>query len=42
VKRLFREPGRVRLQPSNPAYEPIYANEVVIEGRVGAVIRLLR
>ncbi len=42
VKRLFREPGRVRLQPSNPAYEPIFAENVRIEGRVGAVIRLLR
>lgn len=42
VKRLFREKGRVRLQPSNPDYQPIYADEAKVEGMVTAVIRLLR
>ncbi len=41
VKRFFRESGRVRLQPENPAMDPIYAREVVIEGVVVAVIRVL-
>ncbi|HEY6378035.1 MAG TPA: transcriptional repressor LexA [Candidatus Dormibacteraeota bacterium] len=42
VKRFFRESGRVRLQPENSAMEPIYARDVVIEGVVVAVVRLLR
>jgi repressor LexA len=42
VKRFFRESGRVRLQPENPSMEPIYAQDVALEGVVVAVIRLLR
>jgi repressor LexA len=42
VKRLYREPGRVRLQPENPAYEPIYSTSAQLEGRVVALVRLLR
>jgi len=42
VKRLFREPTRIRLQPENPAYEPIFTTAAQLEGRVVAVIRLLR
>ncbi|HEY7691606.1 MAG TPA: transcriptional repressor LexA [Gaiellaceae bacterium] len=41
VKRFFRERGRVRLQPENQAYEPIYANHVQILGRVTGVFRSL-
>jgi repressor LexA len=41
VKRLFREAGRVRLQPENARMEPIYADDVTIVGRVEAVIRRL-
>jgi repressor LexA len=41
VKRFFRERGRVRLQPENQAYEPIYANHVRILGRVTGVFRSL-
>ena len=47
VKRFFRESGsasskgRVRLQPENAAYEPIYANHVQILGRVTGVFRTL-
>ncbi len=41
VKRLFREPTRIRLQPENPAYPPIFTTTVHLEGRVVAVIRLL-
>ena len=41
VKRFYKEDGRVRLQPENPAMEPIYANDVTIVGRVEAVVRKL-
>lgn len=39
VKRLYREKNCVRLQPENPAYKPIYAENVWILGKVIAVIR---
>lgn len=39
VKRFFREPGRVRLQPENRTMEPIFAREVEILGRVVGLIR---
>ncbi|MHB8718197.1 MAG: transcriptional repressor LexA [Candidatus Dormibacteria bacterium] len=41
VKRFFREGGRVRLQPSNSALQPIYPSNVTLEGVVTAVIRVL-
>lgn len=45
LKRLYREPGRVRLQPANAAMQPIYIAakewdaEWVIQGKVTAVYR---
>ncbi len=42
VKRLYREPGRIRLQAENAAYEPIYTTTAQLEGQVVAVVRLLR
>ena len=39
LKRFYREPGRVRLQPANPYYPTIYARDVAIQGRVVGVIR---
>lgn len=42
VKRLFREKDRVRLQPENDDYEPIYAQNVLILGKVVAVFRYYR
>jgi repressor LexA len=53
VKRFFREDGsagqkggggqkgRIRLQPENPAYEPIYAPHVQVLGKVIGVFRTL-
>ncbi len=41
VKRFYREPGRIRLQPENSTMAPIYADDVTIVGRVGAVVRRL-
>ena len=39
VKRLYRETDCVRLQPENDAFEPIYAKEVIILGKVVSVFR---
>ena len=39
VKRLYRESDCVRLQPENDAFEPIYAKEVIILGKVVSVVR---
>jgi repressor LexA len=41
VKTFYRERGRVRLQPENPALDPIYAEHVQIIGRVVGVFREL-
>jgi repressor LexA len=41
VKRFYREPSRIRLQPENHAMAPIYASDVEIVGRVEAVVRRL-
>ncbi|WP_322199657.1 transcriptional repressor LexA [Acutalibacter intestini] len=39
VKRLFWEKDRVRLQPENPDFEPIYSDHASVLGRVIAVLR---
>jgi repressor LexA len=41
LKRFYREPARVRLEPRNPTMQPIYVNpdEIQIQGRVVTVIR---
>lgn len=39
VKRFFLEKDRVRLQPENPDFEPIYTTDVLILGKVVAVFR---
>jgi len=39
VKRFFREGESVRLQPENPAYQPIISKEAEILGRVIGVFR---
>jgi len=43
LKKVYREPGRIRLQPANSQMKPIYAepDNVEIQGRVIAVIRQL-
>jgi repressor LexA len=41
VKRLFREDGRVRLQPENSAMEPIYTAHVQVLGKVTGVFRAI-
>lgn len=39
LKRFYREKNRIRLQPANKAYEPIFATNVQIQGVVIGVIR---
>jgi repressor LexA len=41
LKKIFAEPGRVRLQPANRAMQPIYVDpdDVLVQGKVIAVLR---
>jgi repressor LexA len=39
MKRFFRESSRIRLQPENARYNPIYSRDVRILGRVAHVFR---
>lgn len=41
LKKFFREKNRVRLQPANARYQPIYSRNVEIQGVVIGVIRRL-
>jgi len=41
LKRFYRDGSRIRLQPANPAYEPIYPAELDIRGVAIGVIRQL-
>ena len=43
LKRVYVEPGRIRLQPANSQMQPMYAepDNVEIQGRVIGVIRQL-
>ena len=39
VKTFYREPDGIRLQPENPDYEPIWAQDVRIMGKVAMAIK---
>lgn len=39
LKRYYREPSRIRLQPANKTMSPIYAKDVTIQGKVISLIR---
>ena len=39
VKTFYKEDGHYRLQPENEDFEPIYSRDVMVLGRVIAVIR---
>ena len=41
LKRFYKEKGRIRLQPANPKYRPIYTDKASIQGKVLGVIRQL-
>ena len=42
VKRFYKEDGHFRLQPENSAMDPIYADEVVVLGKVVSLYRLVK
>src|SRR5262249_33465444 len=39
LKPFFREPDRIRLQPANPEFKPIYVKDCKIQGIVRSVLR---
>uniref|UniRef100_A0A7C3E3H0 LexA repressor n=1 Tax=Gracilinema caldarium TaxID=215591 RepID=A0A7C3E3H0_9SPIR len=39
LKRFFKESNRIRLQPENPAYSPIYCQDVRVLGKLSCIIR---
>lgn len=39
LKRFFKEPTRIRLEPANASMEPIYTTDVKIQGKCVGVIR---
>jgi repressor LexA len=41
VKRFFKEPDHIRLQPENPIYDPIITTDAQILGKVIGVLRRL-
>jgi len=42
LKRFFKEKNRIRLQPANASYKPIYVKQCAIQGVVIGVLRKLR
>jgi repressor LexA len=42
LKRFYREKGRIRLQPANQNYKPIYVTDARIQGVVIGVVRRMR
>lgn len=39
LKRFYKESNRIRLQPENSAYSPIYCQDVRVLGRLSCIIR---
>jgi repressor LexA len=39
LKRFFKESNRIRLQPENSAYSPIYCQDVRLLGKLSCIIR---
>lgn len=42
LKKLYRERGRIRLQPAHPSMEPIYVKELQVQGVVRGVFRSVK
>jgi repressor LexA len=42
LKKLYRDDDRIRLQPANPDFSPIYVDNVRIQGVVVGVLRTYR
>ena len=41
LKRIYKEKSGFKLQPANPHFKPIFAKELVIQGKVTSIIRNL-
>ena len=39
LKRYYKEQNRIRLQPENPAFNPIYCTDVRIVGTLANLVR---
>lgn len=39
LKRFYREANRIRLQPANGKYQPLYVKDLIVQGIVRGVIR---
>jgi repressor LexA len=39
LKRMYREPNRVRLEPANSTMKPIYVKDIAIQGKVRGLFR---
>jgi len=39
LKRFYREKRRIRLQPANKNYKPIYTKRAIVQGRLKGIIR---
>jgi len=39
LKRFYKESARIKLQAENPAYKPIYSQDVKILGRLATIVR---
>ncbi len=39
LKKIYREKGRIRLQPANPDFRPIYVDKLDVQGVVVGVLR---
>lgn len=39
LKRFYKEKKRIRLQPANKKYKPIYTRKAIVQGRLRGVIR---
>lgn len=39
LKRIYKEKGRIRLQPANSELKPIYVKDVAVQGRVRGLFR---
>jgi repressor LexA len=39
LKRFFKESSRIKLQAENPAYKPIFCQDVRILGRLSRILR---
>jgi len=42
LKKFYKDGNRIRLQPANPNFSPIYVDDVLIQGVVVGVIRQYR